>query len=292
MRSMTGYGQAQGGDERHRVSVTLRSVNGKYLDLNLRLREEHRDLEPRLRTLLEQELERGRVDATVEVRSRIPRAADVNIQMEVVQALHTASHELAEKGLIATELRLADLLALPEVVELEVEPDNLTDRDEMLVLSVCREALGQLVEARALEGEQLAGTLEERLEDLVELAETIGELASTVRDRIRSRLEERVREILEGEEIEESRIAQEVAVLVDKSDVAEELDRLDSHLEHFRGVCSSEGAIGKRLDFLTQEILRELNTIGAKSRDAEMTRRVVDAKVVCEQLREQVQNVE
>lgn len=292
MRSMTGYGQAQGGDERHRVAVTLRSVNGKYLDLNIRLREEHRDLEPRIRTLLEEELERGRVDVDVDVRSRSPRPANVEIQMEVVKALHSASHELAEKGLIATELRLADLLGLPEVVELEVAPDRLTDEDEELVLSLCREALGQLVEARSLEGRQLARALEERLDGLSALTGELEGLAGTVRERIRRRLEERVRELLEDEEIDESRITQEVAVLVDRSDVSEELDRLRAHLEHFREVCASDGAIGKRLDFLSQEILRELNTIGAKAREAEMTRRVVDAKVVCEQLREQVQNVE
>lgn len=292
MRSMTGYGQAQGGDERHRVSVDLRSVNGKYLDLNIRLREEHRDLEPRIRTLLEEELERGRVDVDVDVRSRSPRPANVEIQMEVVKALHSASHELAEKGLIATELRLADLLRLPEVVEIEVAPDRLTDGDEELVLTLCREALGQLIEARSLEGRQLARALEERLDGLSALTGELEDLAGTVRERIRRRLEERVRELLEGEEIDESRITQEVAVLVDRSDVAEELDRLRAHLEHFREVCASDGAIGKRLDFLSQEILRELNTIGAKAREAEMTRRVVDAKVVCEQLREQVQNVE
>jgi uncharacterized protein (TIGR00255 family) len=289
---MTGFGQASGGDDRHRVTVGLRSVNGKFLDLSCRLREEHRGLEPALRATLESELHRGRIDATVEIRSRIPRPADVEVQMEVVRALHAASHELAEKGFIATELRLADLLGLPEVVEVRVAPDRLEHDDEALVLDVCRRALDQLVEARETEGTRIATMLEERLDELERLAASLAGRLAGVRDRLREGLERRLADLLGDRELDQGRLAQEVALLVDRTDVTEETDRLGAHLAHFREVMAGPGPMGKRLDFLSQELLRELNTIGAKARDAELTRHVVDAKVVCEQLREQVQNVE
>ena len=292
MRSMTGYGQANGGDDRHRVSVTLRSVNGKFLDFNFRTREEHRSLEPRLRSRLEQSVERGRVDATVEIAYRGDRPAEVEVQMEVVRALHAASHEMAEKGLIATELRLADLLALPEVVTVRVEPDLLAESDEALVVEVFGRAVEQLVAAREMEGRQLQAALGERIDELAGHVEAIASRVSDVADRIRASLEERLSALLGDAQLDPTRLAQEVALLVDRSDVTEELDRLQAHLAHFREILVAAGPIGKRLDFLSQEILRELNTIGAKARDADTTRHVVDAKVVCEQVREQVQNVE
>ncbi|HVS01612.1 MAG TPA: YicC/YloC family endoribonuclease [Thermoanaerobaculia bacterium] len=292
MRSMTGFGQASGSNPRHQVAVSLRSVNGRYLDLSLRLKEEYRSLEPLLRRILEAQLHRGRVDATVDVRPSTPLPARVEVQMEVVKALHLASHGLAEKGLIATELALGDLMRLPEVLEVRVEPDTLDGDDEALVAQVAGRALEQLVAAREQEGAQLASLLAERVRELEQAAVALRRRAPAVREALHQGLQRRLRELLAGQPLDEVRLAQEVALLVDRSDVAEELDRLALHLEHFRGVAAGGGGLGKRLDFLSQEILRELNTLGAKCRDAEATRLVLDAKVLCEQLREQVQNVE
>lgn len=289
---MTGFGQSSGTNERHRVAVTLRSVNSRYLDLSMKLREEYRAVEPAVRSAIEAEITRGRVDATLEVRPLQPLAAEVEIQSAVVLALHRACHEMAEKGLIASELSVGDLLAMPEVVEVRVEADTLDSSDENLLLEQLGLALDQLVRGRVTEGQQLRSILTERLGQLIDVARRLRDLAQGVRSRQQERLASRLAVLLEDVAIDEGRLAQEAAILVDKADVTEELDRLDAHLEHFRELVEGPDAAGKRLDFLSQEIQRELNTLGSKARDAELTRAVLDGKVLCEQIREQVQNVE
>jgi uncharacterized protein (TIGR00255 family) len=178
------------------------------------------------------------------------------------------------------------------VVQVQVDPDSLDEEDAELVLRTTATALAQLVAAREQEGVALAGVLGERVAELQAAAARLRARAPEVREELYSGLRRRVRELLAGPAVDELRLAQEVALLVDRSDVVEELDRLDGHLRHFAGLLGEPGALGKRLDFLAQEILRELNTLGAKCRDGEMARTVLDAKVFCEQLREQVQNVE
>ena len=305
MRSMTGYGQGSASGERHQVSVTLRSVNGRFLDLVVRLDDAYRPLEAPLRARLEEQLRRGRVEVNVDVRPLQALPARVTIQTGVVEALHRAWHDLADRGLVASELTLGDLLRLPEVVSVQLEADQVGGDEQALALAAAHTALLQLVEAREQEGEQLARILGERLAELVQAAARLRSRAPTVREELRTGLERRLQELLtprpgqpshpghpDARAVDEVRLAQEVALLVERGDVTEELDRLDAHLAHFQELLAADGALGKRLDFLSQEVLRELNTLGSKCRDAEMARAVLDAKVLCEQLREQVQNVE
>jgi len=304
MRSMTGYGQGSASGERHQVSVSLRSVNGRFLDLVVRLDESYRALESPLRALLEGQLRRGRVEVNVDVRPLQALPARVTIQTGVVEALHRAWHDLADRGLVASELTLGDLLRLPEVVSIQLETDQMGDAEQGLALAAAHTALLQLVEAREQEGEQLARILGERLAELVRAAAKLRARAPAVREDLRTSLERRLQELLtrpghsghpaqpDARAVDDVRLAQEVALLVERGDVTEELDRLDAHLAHFGELLATDGSLGKRLDFLSQEILRELNTVGSKCRDAEMARTVLDAKVLCEQLREQVQNVE
>ena len=292
MRSMTGFGQGSATGARHQVSVTLRSVNARFLDLVLRLKDEYRGLEAPARATLEGELHRGRVDAAIEVRPLQPPAVRVQVNAAVVEALAGAGRELAAGGLTKTELGLADLLRIPEVVSLQVDADELSAEDGEVVLHALRAALAQLVAAREQEGRQLRRILDQRVDELRAAAAALRLRAPAVREETHGNLRRRVEELLAGAALDPVRLAQEVALLVDRSDVLEELDRLDAHLVHFGELLVAGGALGKRLDFLSQEILRELNTVGSKCRDGAMTRAVLDAKVICEQLREQVQNVE
>jgi len=296
VRSMTGFGQATGRDERHAVTVTLRSVNHRFYDLKLRLGDEYRASEVELTELLAAEIERGRVEAAVEVQALGEREAEVDVHRPVVLAAHQAIEELVDGGLVAQKLTAGDLLRLPGAIDLRFAPDRWEPADRELLLSVARDALAQLVAGRETEGEKLAEALVDRIDGLADAALDLVALAKAARRRTGEALRARLAEILAAAPgsatLDPGRLEQEVAVLAERSDVTEELDRFAAHLEHFREVAAAEGAVGKRLDFLTQEILRELNTLGAKCRDAEMTRRVLDAKVLCEQLREQVQNVE
>ena len=228
----------------------------------------------------------------MEIRPLQQSTARVVVQTEVVRALGAAARQLAEEGLVAGDLSIADLLRVPEAILVEVAPDQIGRDDEELVLRTAAEALAQLMAAREHEGAQLQRVLGERLAELREAAASLRARSPAVRAELHGNLKRRVAELLGGAVLDEARLAQEAALLVDRSDVVEELDRLEGHLDHFAQLLGAAGALGKRLDFLSQEILRELNTLGAKCRDGAMTRLVLDAKVLCEQLREQVQNVE
>ena len=292
MRSMTGFGQASGENRRHAVTVALRAVNHRFLDVQARLDEAARGSEAALRERIAAHVARGRVEVRVEARALGERQARVELHMGVVRAAHAATHDLVSQGLIAGELTAGDLLRLPEAFRVELEPDEWSGEDEALLLRVAEEALDQLDAGRDLEGRHLAAALERRLEGLAEVVERLESLQGPVREELAAGLSRRLAELLRGQAVEEPRLVQEVALLVDRSDVREELDRLSSHLQHFREVMGAREPAGKRLDFLTQEVFRELNTLGAKGRHTEMVRAVLDGKVLCEQLREQVQNVE
>jgi len=292
MRSMTGFGEASGENPRYGIAVSLRSVNHRFLDLQLRIGEELRGSEGALRDTIGREVARGRVEARVEVRPVAERQAAVRVNMGIIREAHAAIHHLAEAGLIERGLSAGDLLRLPEAFRVDLAEEEWSDEDEELLLTVTREALAQLVAGREKEGASLAAILEEKLRGLDEVVTRLDALRGAVREELAAALRRRLAELLGGLPLDEARLAQEVALLVDRSDVSEEIDRLRSHLEHFRAVTREPGAAGKRLDFLTQEVFRELNTLGAKCRNAEMTRAMLDAKVLCEQIREQVQNVE
>jgi uncharacterized protein (TIGR00255 family) len=292
MRSMTGYGEASGENARHGVAVSLKAVNHRFFDLVLRMGDEVRSSEAALRDLLGKEISRGRVESRIEVRPVAERKATVQVHMGVIREAHAAVHQLVEGGLVDRGLSAGDLLRIPEAFRVEVAAEEWDSEDHELILRVAHDAVAQLVAGRELEGANLAAVLEERLRSLGGIVARLDELRGPVRDELGAALRRRLDELLAGQALDEGRIAQEVALLVDRSDVSEEIDRLRSHLDHFRSIVRDAGPAGKRLDFLTQEIFRELNTLGAKCRNAEMTRAVLDAKVLCEQMREQVQNVE
>jgi uncharacterized protein (TIGR00255 family) len=298
MRSMTGYGHAEEEGSRYRVRVTLRSVNHRYLDAVVRLKDEQRSSETALRELLAERLSRGRVDVGVDVEEIAPGESRLEVDQAALTRLSGLLKGLREEGLIERDLVAGDLLRHPQLLRV-TEPEHLWEaEDEALLLRVARAALDELVQARETEGGKLAAALGERLSGLRAVAGDLRDMAPVAREEAAAALRDRVRAVVENhaahvfDEAAEARLAQEVATLADRADVAEEIDRLDAHVAHFEELMGAEGAVGKRLDFLSQEVFRELNTIGSKCRNARMTQSVLDGKVLCEQLREQVQNVE
>lgn len=297
MHSMTGFGRASGENAAHAVDVALRGVNHRFLDLRMRVEDLYAGSEPALRALLSGEVRRGRVDVRIEVRRLGRLSRGVVLDEGVLEALKDAVQRLEEGGWSQGGLSTADLLRMPEVVSLETPSDTWTAEDDALLLSVAGRALKQLADARESEGERLREALAAGVRRLEELVETLEEQRQQAVEDVRQGLEKRLAELLDRSRTETSRLdpgrlEQEVAVLVDRSDVREELDRLSSHLSHFRTLMDQEGSVGKRLDFVAQEIMRELNTLGAKCRDPGLIRSVLEGKSICEQLREQVQNVE
>lgn len=292
MHSMTGYGQAADENQNYRIHVTLRGVNHRFLDLVLRGLDKLRELEPEIRDLLTARLARGRVEAHFDLVPMVPRRAEVGVEEDVVRSLRELCDRLAERGFISPRLELGDLLRLPEVIKLEIGDPEWRPEDRELLLRLTTAAADQLTAARAVEGAKLRQILEDRCAALEALVDELRALRAASTREMADQLEKRIGELLGGRLPDDGRLAQEVAFLVDRSDVTEELDRLSSHLEHLRNMLARDGAIGKRLDFLAQEVLRELNTLAAKCRDGALTRVVVEAKSLCEQIREQVQNVE
>jgi len=292
MRSMTGFGQAADENARYRIRVVLRSVNHRFLDLVVRLRDGQRTSEPALRELLSSHLGRGRVEVNVDAEPLGAAAVRVELDAGAVEELSRALDGLLEAEIIEHGLSAGDLIRHPQLLRVTERESRWEAEDEALLLEVASRALTELVQARETEGGKLAGALFERLDGLAVAGAELRSIAASSVQEAAAALRERLEALLGDRELDEGRLAQEVALLADRSDVTEELDRFGAHLEHFREVMASDGAVGKRLDFLTQEIFRELNTLGSKCRNAAMTRVVLDAKVLCEQLREQVQNVE
>lgn len=268
----------------------LRSVNHRFLELSLRLPEELRALEPPVREQLARGLSRGKVDATLRFQPR-EAAAEPRVDEALLGRLlalgQRAESLAAAAGTTLEPWRAADLLRWPGVLAAD-EPDQ--PALNAAALGLFGEALGELQDTRRREGERLREVLEARLAALARIAAdlraALPELARTQRERLMQRLRE-----LEVAP-EPGRFEQELALLLQKADVGEELDRLEVHLKEAGEVLAQDGAIGRRLDFLMQELNREANTLGAKSADARQSSTAIELKVLIEQLREQVQNIE
>lgn len=289
---MTGFGAASGESDRYRIGAVVRSVNHRNLDLAIRLPQSLRETEALIRAILKSLLSRGRLDLTVDVESVLTCASEVRVDRGLIDELTEISQSLGNRDGRLSALGIGDLLRMPGVVEVRRRDGQWADGDQKLLVSVVEEAVEQLVEARETEGRALVELLTEGLDELSALVEQLARGRPEAIAELGANLRKRVTQLLEGIPLDEARLAQEVAHLVERSDVTEEIDRLFAHLGHAGAVLEGEGPAGKRLDFLLQEVQRELNTLGAKCRDIAMSHVVVDCKALCEQLREQVQNVE
>jgi len=292
MNSMTGYGQASAEGADFRATVTLRGVNHRFLDLSLRLPEEARGSEAMLQRQLSERIERGRVELTTEITAHREPVAEVEVNSAAAAALARAAADLATAGVASGGLSAADLLRMPEVVRVRGSSMDWGPEEVAVLSEALQGALTQLLAARGEEGSRLEAVVVDKVEALTALVGWLEDLRPEVQKELADGFRDRVEELLGDREIDPARLAQETALLIDRSNVSEELERLRVHLEHIREVIRQAGAVGKRLDFLVQEIFRELNTLSAKCRSVEMTRLAVDAKVLCEEMREQFRNVE
>jgi uncharacterized protein YicC (UPF0701 family) len=304
MRSMTGYGRGVVERGELRATVELRAVNHRFLDLKLRAGQIPAAIEEAIAARLRGAMERGSVTVAVQLGGGAP--GGMRIDPEAAARAHRALAELAARlGLPGPDLAL--VLAQPGVVIADALDDSLGDSlgdspgaspgegprgATAVALEALDAALAQLDAMRTAEGAALAAELRLRLDELVATRAQIAGLAATVPHQIARRLAERVKRLADDVALEPGRLAQEVALLADRADITEELVRLVSHLDQARALLDAAGAVGRRLDFLVQEIGRELNTIGAKSTTVEISAMVVAAKATLEKLREQVQNVE
>ena len=288
IRSMTGFARRERQGPWGTLSCELRSVNHRYLELSLRLPDDLRCLEGDARTLLATSLRRGKVEAGIYLRSATADTAALELNRPLVAELRQRAAEVAEMlGGPPAAISAFDVLRWPGVV-------RETDRDLAPVateaMSLLAETVAELNESRGREGARLRDTLRQRCDTLRERIATVRARLPEVRGRIQSRTAERAAQL--GVNVDPDRLEQEIALLACKMDVEEELDRLGSHATEILQVFDSKEPAGRRLDFLMQELNREANTLSSKSQDVETTRAAVDVKVLIEQMREQVQNIE
>jgi uncharacterized protein (TIGR00255 family) len=297
--SMTGYAQARTEVNGWAIRVSIKSVNHRFLDIRFRLPEGFDVYELRLRQIIRERIHRGHIDVNLNVQ---PGAtAPVQVNRGLLQAYLHAAEELRRQTGTATELDVVSLLRLPGVIGGLAPPLPETDEEQdqigYALEESLREALTKLDDMRHAEGRHLAEELRARVARIGEQAEQVRNLAVTLTPAFARRLQSRLNELLNGTGIEPARLAQEAALLAERSDVSEELDRLRSHLQQFAKLLDGAGELGKKLDFLLQEMHREANTMlsktpGVESEALAITGLSLEIRAEIEKLREQVQNIE
>lgn len=285
--SMTAFARETSSTEWGAVTCELRSVNHRYLEINPRLSEELRQLEPRIREAVSGRIKRGRVDCYLKLQVHENAQDDFVVDDQLLTRVAKLGGDTLKQFPHLAPLPVSEVLRWPGVVQVRgVDSQELIDT----AMGLVNRALDRIGSDRAREGERLKSTIEERLDEATELVEglkaRLPELTRQFRQRIADKLEDA------GAKLDPERVEQELVLYIQKSDATEEIDRLHIHLDEVREVLAATGSVGRRLDFLMQELNREANTLGSKSFDMQLTQASVDLKVLIEQMREQIQNIE
>ncbi len=288
---MTGFGtgRARAGEEE--LSVEVRAVNHKHLEVKVRLPRELTALEPAVLKAVRARCVRGAVDVAVRRSASTASGAVPTVDQAMARAWREALRAVARAVELADVPTAAQIANQPGVVRMEEPVTDLAVAEDALDRALA-EALGALVAMREREGRALEADLSTRLARVATLAAEVAALAPRTVESYRARLHERVAELLKGAPVDEARLVQEVALFAERTDVAEEATRLQAHLDAFRGFLGASEPAGRRMDFLVQEMHREVNTTGSKSQSTEISTRIVELKAELERIREQVQNVE
>ena len=294
IKSMTGYGRGEASVGPLRVTVEVRGVNHRFADIKLKLPADLASLEQELARRVARKVRRGRVDVTISVSrgSDAPPALEIN--RPVVEAYLKASERLRADYGLTGEVTVQQVLALPDAMLPRVASGSVSETESAAVTEALDGALTGLEAMRSLEGRTLAGDLDRRAAAIERLRERMAKRSPRMAPLYAKRLKARIRELNGARVTEPSRLAQEVALVADRSDITEELVRLGGHVEQLRGMLSARGGepVGKKLDFIMQEMNREANTINSKAIDLAICRDALEVKVEVERIREQVQNIE
>lgn len=295
IKSMTGFASLTRDDERGAIGVTIRAVNHRFLDLQLRLPAAISDVEPRVRALVQKHLARGRVEVTVSLQLRQAVAPQVELNEEFARALSAAIDQARARGMVSGDLTPGDLLRLPQALIIREKLPETGGVSALLGSTIddaVESALGELDAMRVREGQHLRADLDTRKSLLSGLIARISTAANAGRIELEQRLLERARELAAAMPIDQAALAQEAVRVAQRSDISEEVTRFHGHLAHWDSLSDSPEPCGRKLDFLLQEMNREVNTIGSKADGLHVSEVVIEAKAELERMREQVQNVE
>ncbi len=291
VRSMTGYGRTTAESEQWRVTTELKSVNNRYLDLTIKMPKTFNPLEDRLKKEISSALSRGHVDLYVSVEEIGENKAAIACDLDLAKEYCRALRQIAEATDVPYQVELTDIASYNGVLTVQKEEQDLDELWPVMARAL-KDSLSQLVEMRVTEGEKLAAEIEDRIAGLLKIREKIAVRSPLVVEDYREKLTARISDILAEVEIDRDKLLNETAFFADKADISEELSRLTSHFEQFSDYLRKDEPVGRKLDFILQEINREVNTIGSKANDKEISRLVIEAKGELEKIREQVQNFE
>ena len=290
MHSMTGFGRSILEKDGIQCIMEIKTLNNRYRDFYFRLPESVRPLEDLVRQKCQEQILRGRIELSVNIKNLNENDYIFSIDSELFEKIYCEMNKYSEKY-FEKEIRFADLLGFKELFQLEEKKQD-EDLLKEILLESLTEALKLTIESRRLEGENLKKDLTQQLDDMKMSLEKIEEIYSGLEDKVRENLKSRLEETMKDQRIDEDRLYQEICFIADRADIHEEIVRLNSHIKYFEQTMEEVGEIGRKLDFITQEMNREINTINSKSIDDKIIKEGIQIKSNIEKIKEQVQNIE
>ena len=290
IKSMTGFGRAKYENEGRIYTVEIKSVNHKYSDISIKLPRFLNYIEDKIRKTISKSISRGKIDVFITFENYSSKGTNIKVNRELAKQYLEELRELANETNIDFRLSVVDISRFPEILKIEDDENEEIIEEEVLIAT--QMALDKFINMRQIEGQRLVEDIEERVVEIKDKVENIEKLSENLVQDYINKLETRVNELLQTSVVDENRIAQEIVIFSDKSSIEEELTRLKSHLGQFLDLLKLSSPIGKKMDFLVQEINRETNTIGSKANSLDITNLVVEIKTEVENIREQIQNIE
>lgn len=292
IRSMTGYGKQNLSVEGREYQIEIKSVNHRYLDINVKIPKAISHLEETIKKEISNKIKRGKIDVFVSFENNSEEGRKIEINKQLAKLYIEQLKELAQEEKIESNIEVMDIAKIPDVLTIKVDEENSKIKDE--IKQVTQGAVTRILEMKNIEGEKISQDLLQRIRNIQSKIVEISAKSTGLIEEYVVKLEKRVKELLKNDEVDKSRLAQEVVIYADKCSIEEEITRLKSHIFQFENLISNnqDGAIGKKLDFIIQEMNRETNTIGSKANNLEITNGVIDIKTEIEDIREQVQNIE
>lgn len=290
IKSMTGYGKSSLSINSREYQVEIKTVNHKYSDINIRIPRVISYLEEDVRKTISTKIKRGKVDVSITFENYSKDGNKVKINTELAKIYIENMKKLAEEENISANIEVTDITKMPDVLTIKSEFGEKQIKEELV--KVVENAINQVIIMRENEGKKISEDINSRISLVNDKIQEIFSLSTGLIGEYVVKLESRIKEILKTEELDKSRLMQEVVIYADKCSVEEEITRMKSHILQLKNLLQTEGPIGKKLDFLIQEMNRETNTIGSKANNLEITNRVVDIKTILEDIREQIQNIE
>lgn len=292
IRSMTGYGKENLNLENREYQIEIKSVNHRYLDINVKMPRTLSYLEEDIKKEISKKIKRGKIDVFITFENNSEEGRNIKINKELAKVYIKQLKELASEEDILDNIEVMDIAKFPDILTIKTDETDETIKNE--ITQTTKNATEKILEMKNIEGEKIAQDLLKRVANIEKQIKEISTKSTGLIEEYVVKLEKRIKEILKSEEVDKSRLSQEVVIYADKCSVEEEITRLKSHIYQFKNLISDNKseAIGKKLDFIIQEMNRETNTIGSKANNLEITNRVIDIKTELENIREQVQNIE